>query len=90
MLPIHKNAPSNWVVKENVYLPTEAWGINYTSEDMNFDYNSKGNWSWCQEFGEKLIYHIMRGGVDPSFSGSSIPDDNRVNFGWRPVLELIN
>lgn len=91
MLPIHKNAPSNWAYKDNVSYPTENWSVGYTDNDLFTHYNAGyGSFSLCQEYGEKAIYRLVRGGRGVSSSGSDSPSFDGGNFGWRPVLELVD
>lgn len=91
MLPIHKNAPSNWKYKDNVDSPTENWGIGYTDTDLITHLNAgNGSYVWCQECGNGSSNRLMRGGNDISYSAkdtSSVPGTGR---GWRPVLELVD
>lgn len=91
MLPIHKNAPSNWANKDNVNSPTENWNVGYTDADL-FTYPSAGagTYSWCQEYGSNISYRLFRGITDVSSSGHSYPSRDYSYLGWRPVLELID
>lgn len=90
MLPIHVNAPQSWKYKENVNIPTDDWGVNYTDNDLITDYSSgNGTWTWCQECGQSSEYVIYRGGNGISFSGPRNPTYKSPGYGWRPCLELI-
>lgn len=91
MLPIHKNAPSNWADKGNVNSPTENWNVGYTDADL-FTRSSagNGNYSWCQEYGQNTDYRLLRGGRGVSGSGDVRPSNASDSFGWRPVLELVD
>lgn len=94
MLPIHKNAPSSWKYRDNVNSPTENWDVGYANRDLTTlsDW-SYGSQSWCQEtfssnFGQR--YRLLRGlhtGIAYSNRGGSTDYGN--NYGWRPVLELV-
>lgn len=93
ILPIHQKAPSNWAYPINVDSPTENWGISYTDLDLITTNNSgNGNWTWCQEYGARNdIYRLYRGRYDVSFSsGYASHVRGMKEFGWRPVLELVN
>lgn len=90
MLPIHKNAPSNWVYKGNVNSPTENWNVGYTGADLFTHYSAgKGSYSWCQENGQGTYYRLLRGGIGVSCSIKSASSSYNAHFGWRPVLELV-
>lgn len=93
MLPIHKNAPSNWRYPKNVNSPTENWNVGYTDDDLIMDSDNwikgKGALSWCQEFGENTNYRFYRGLHGVSNSSNNLPSNARDYYGWRPVLELV-
>ena len=91
MLPIHKNAPSNWEYKDNVNSPTENWNVGYTDGAL-FTHYSAGNgpYSWCQEYGVNTGSRLIRGGGSVSYSGYFTPSFNNSSYGWRPVLELVD
>ena len=94
MLPIHKNAPSNWRYPKNVNSPTENWNVGYTDDDLIMDSDNwikgKGALSWCQEFGENTNYRFYRGLHGVSNSSNNLPSNARDYYGWRPVLELVD
>lgn len=91
MLPIHKNAPSNWASKDNVNSPTENWNVGYTDNDLLITISAeKGRRSWCQEYGESINYRLYRGDSGVSYSSSSFPHLAIGYYGWRPVLELVD
>lgn len=92
MLPIHKNAPSNWRYKDNVNSPTKNWGVGYTNAELLTDSSvvGFGYCSWCQEFGDRSDRRLSRGGSDVSDSSYSPPSFAFSVSGWRPVLELID
>lgn len=91
MLPIHQKAPSKWYYKDNVNSPTENWNVGYTNEDLMTRFNTRsGTRSWCQEYGESSSYRLYRGKFDISDSGSYSPNYFDPDYGWRPVLELVN
>lgn len=91
MLPIHKNAPSNWTYKDNVNSPTENWNIGYTNVDLLTKANvGNGSYSWCQEYGESISYRLYRGSYGVSNTYSITPSFSSSDCGWRPVLELID
>lgn len=90
MLPIHENAPSNWVHKNNVNYPTEDWGVNYTDDDLVTHHNNgKGSHCWCQEYGNSTAVRLLRGYFGVSCASYYWPNDINPSYGWRPVLELI-
>lgn len=91
MLPIHKNAPSNWAYKENVQSPTENWNIGYTDADLvTHYYNGYGSHIWCQETVRgNISYRLYRAGYEVSFSNFNVSSISIPDFGWRPVLKLI-
>lgn len=91
MLPIHKNAPSSWEYPKNVNSPTENWNVGYTDNDL-FTHNNvgKGTYSWCQEYGGIDRYRLFRGNLGVSYSSCNIPSYNNNDYGWRPVLELVD
>lgn len=91
MLPIHINAPSNWKYPNNVNSPTENWNVGYTNNDL-FTHNNvgKGTYSWCQEYGSIDRYRLFRGNLGVSYSSCNIPSYNNNDYGWRPVLELVD
>lgn len=90
MLPIHINAPSNWVYKGNVNSPTENWNVGYTGADLFTHYSAgNGSYSWCQEYGESTDYRLLRGGIGVSCSIHATTGSNNAHFGWRPVLEIV-
>ena len=91
MLPIHQKAPFNWEYKGNVNSPTENWNVGYTDNDV-FTIYSAGNGfcSWCQEYGDNTNNRLYRGGGGVSGSFTSNPYYADINFGWRPVLELVD
>lgn len=87
MLPIHKNAPSNWKYPENVNSPTENWEIGYSNNDLSIGiYNN--SYSWCQEYGDSTE-RLTRGGADVSHSLPMPSYNSNSQFVWRPVLELV-
>lgn len=90
LLPIHKNAPSNWTYPEYGGV-TEDWGIDYTDADLLTHYNhGNGAYSWCQETrGGNAPYRVSRGYRGVSDSDSLIAAHSSSNSGWRPVLELV-
>lgn len=89
MLPIHKNAPSDWAYKDNVNSPTENWNVGYTDNDL-FTHSNAGNgtYSWCQEQGRNG-YRLIRGCNGVSYSNDYTPFNGGYYYGWRPVLELV-
>lgn len=90
MLPIHKNAPSNWAYKDNVNSPTQDWGVDYSDADLLTHYNNgNGSYSWCQEYGENTGTRLRRGASGVSGSSSFAPYYGGSRGGWRPVLELV-
>lgn len=91
MLPIHQKAPSNWAYKGNVKSPTENWNVGYTDADL-FTHMNAGNgvFSWCQEYGESTSFRLFRDGAGVSSAGSNTPSYSDSNYGWRPVLELVD
>lgn len=90
LLPIHKNASSNWTYPEYGGV-TEDWGIDYTDADLLTHYNhGNGAYSWCQETqGDNASGRVCRGELGVSYSGSSCASDSFSYCGWRPVLELL-
>lgn len=91
MLPICKNAPSNWKHKDNVNSPTENWNVGYTGADLMSDYSEgKSFYSWCQEYSTGSVMRMLRGYRGVSFSNGASSYMNEPEYGWRPVLELIN
>lgn len=89
MLPIHKNAPSNWKYPDNVNSPTENWSVGYTDADLLTGSAENGSYSWCQEFSNS-IERLARGFLGVSYVGKCSPSFSIVYYGWRPVLELID
>lgn len=91
MLPIHKNAPSNWGYKDNVNSPTENWNVRYTDNDL-FTNVSIGNGCrcWCQEYGGRTSARLYRGNNGVSAALHMDPHIVDEDFGWRPVLELVH
>lgn len=90
MLPIHVNAPSNWSYHNNVNSPTEYWGVNYTDEDLiTINKYSSGSSTWCQENTFHTSFSACRGFNGVSYSTTNNVSSRGVNYGWRPVLELI-
>ena len=91
MLPIHKNAPSNWAYKDNVNSPTENWNVGYTDDDLvTIDSAGYGYISWCQEYGYGSNGRLYRGSSGVSSSGDFNPSFDANAYGWRPVLELVD
>lgn len=91
MLPIHENAPSNWMFKGNVNYPTENWNVGYTDTDLFTKYNAgSGTHSWCQEYGTTKGYYLLRGHMGISNSSHSLASSSDSYSGWRPVLELVD
>lgn len=92
LLPIHKNAPSNWGFPKNVNSPTENWGIGYTDADLLTERSfGNGTYTWCQEFGGASFTRIHRAGYgDISYVAQTDTSGSYDYFGWRPVLELVN
>ena len=91
MLPIHTNAPSNWAYKDNVNSTTENWGVGYTNGELMTYFNAgSGSYSWCQECGESSSFRLYRGFLGVSSSNTAFPYKSDTDYGWRPVLELIN
>ena len=91
MLPIHTKAPSNWAYKDNVNSPTENWGVGYTNGELMTYFNAgSGSYSWCQEYGESSDFRLYRGFVGVSSSNTAFPYKSDTDYGWRPVLELID
>lgn len=89
MLPIHKNAPSNWAYKDNVSSPTENWSVGYTDADLLTGSAEDGSYSWCQEFSNSSE-RLTRGFLGVSYAGKCTPYFEISYYGWRPVLELID
>lgn len=90
MLPIHKNAPSNWACKENVNSPTENWNVGYTDNDLLTENSvGHGSQSWCQENGSSKYNFLNRGYLGVSGAKSGGPSKGYYSCGWRPVLELV-
>lgn len=89
MLPIHKNAPSSWIYPNNVNSPTENWNVGYTDDDLTSDY---GYYSLCQEYAIHNISCLCRGGENISNSSYTYISGTKYNiqYGWRPVLELVD
>lgn len=91
MLPIHTKAPSNWQYKDNVNSPTENWGVGYTNGELMTYFNAgSGPYSWCQECGEASYLRLYRGFIGVSSSSTAFSYKSDTDYGWRPVLELIN
>lgn len=97
MLPIHEKAPSSFEFSIGVKMPTENWGIGYTDFDLVTRFGcGNGHASWCQEYGRESYSRLLRGGTwknsDSDVSAASSWPDNMVDeqFGWRPVLELVD
>lgn len=91
MLPIHKNAPSNWKYPRNVNSPIEKWGAGYTDNDLiTMRSVGNGSYSWCQEYGEDTDTRLRRGYNGVSNSNSYDPSIDFSYCGWRPVLELVD
>ena len=91
MLPIHQKAPSNWAKKDNVNSPTENWNVGYTDMDLFTHVRAgTGTQSWCQERGQYTSYRLLRGIYGVSRSSSTTPNSDSDDFGWRPVLELVD
>ena len=90
MLPIHKNAPSNWSNPDNVKSPTENWNVGYTDADLITHYsNGNGSYNWCQETVYESSSRLYRGNDGVSGSGGYYSSNTKSRFGWRPVLKLI-
>lgn len=90
MLPIHKNAPSNWAYKDNVNSPTENWNVGYTDYDLLTTSDAgHGASTWCQEYGSTIYNTLHRGSSGVSGSGTGAPAKGYYSCGWRPVLELV-
>lgn len=90
MLPIHKNAPSNWVNPDNVKSPTENWNVRYTDADLLTHYsNGKGSYSWCQETVYCSSSRLYRGNIGVSCSEEYASFTAYDYFGWRPALKLV-
>lgn len=91
MLPIHKNAPSNWVFEYNVNSPTENWNIGYTDKDLFTHYTAgNGACTLCQEYGAIPQDRLYRGYSGVSDSNYVTKSDSGNYCGWRPVLELVD
>ena len=97
MLPIHKNAPSSFDFKLAVIIPTENWNVGYTDVDLlTTTENKVGYNTWCQGVGDQTYEIILRGGgssvvsSDVSFTNCYPSGVAWDNFGWRPVLELVD
>lgn len=92
MLPIHEQARNkNWRYPANVEpeIPSD-WNINYTDDDLVTNSSAgNGHWHWCQETAAtNPTARVIRGGGGVShisWNGSNANPD----FGWSPVLELI-
>ena len=90
MLPIHKNAPSNWGDSSNVKSPTENWGVGYTDADLITHYNNgNGSLNWCQETVYNTSYRLYRGYRGVAYSRWNNLNNTGSYSGWRPVLKLI-
>ena len=89
MLPIHKNAPSNWGYPDNVNSPTENWSVGYTDADLLTASAEKGSYSWCQEFSNSSE-RLARGFLGVSYTSKCTPYFSIDYYGGRPVLELID
>lgn len=89
MLPIHKNAPSNWRYPDNVNSLTENWGVGYTDADLLTGGAKNGTYSWCQEFGDSRE-RLARGFISVSYASKCTSYFSINYYGWRPVLELID
>lgn len=91
MLPIHKNAPSSWQYPKNVNSPTENWNVGYTDADLvTHNNNGNGSFSWCQEYGNNTNKRLYRGRYGVSCSVPGNPYTAHTDYGWRPVLELVD
>lgn len=91
MLPIHKNAPSNWLLRNNINYPTENWNVGYTDNDLfTITRVENGYYSWCQEYGDSTSYRLCRGGIGVTYADDGDPSSDNNYHGWRPVLELVN
>lgn len=89
MLPIHKNAPSNWKYPDNVKSPTENWNVGYTDADLCTN-DVNGSYSWCQEMVNGANYLFsLRGYQEVSSSSCYVSGGSFDFYGWRPVLKLI-
>lgn len=67
------------------------WNVKYTNRDLITHYwSGSGSYTWCQENGDSTDSKLCRGyeGVMGSIDGN--PSDRGYDYGWRPVLELID
>lgn len=92
MLPICAKAKNqSWSHIEYAGNNIPYWGINYSETDLHVSYvNGQGAYSWCLGL-TATGYASCRGGYyDASFSTSATKESNGGDWGWRPVLELID
>lgn len=91
MLPIHINAPDKWAYPGNVNSLTENWNIGYTNNDLITNKSAgKGYYCWCQENGASTDFRLHRGVGGVSGANDGRPTSSISNYGWRPVLELVD
>ncbi|MFD2681220.1 hypothetical protein [Bacillus seohaeanensis] len=90
ILPIHVNAPSSWTYPSYGGV-TEDWGIDFTDEYLHLDqFNGNGSYIWCQENieGDNSVI-VLRGKNGATYAGYGASSIISVDYGWRPVLELV-
>lgn len=92
MLPIHiKAKDQSWAYPDNVTMPTEYWGIDFTDADLQTHRDhGNGSYQWCQEtFHSNASYRVYRGDAGVSYSNTTASSTASAGSGWSPVLEVI-
>lgn len=92
MLPIHEQAKTKaWAYPAYTGTDVPDWGIGFTDADLlTHNSHGQGSYTWCQEtIVSSSTSRVIRGhsGVSNSNGDSSI--NTNTNYGWRPVLELV-
>lgn len=64
-----------------------AWA-DYTDDDLVITGPSVGSATWCQE--AVGGYHRYRGYNSITYAFADAANSQFINYGWRPVLELVN
>lgn len=90
MLPIHEKAPSSWLYN-GFAGTTEDWGINFSDSNLGVNKNyTVGSYTWCQERrSDNTTNRILRGNLGVEYSSALDAQSVSTDFGWRPVLEVI-
>lgn len=95
ILPLHENAPYNFLNNQYVGDVIDNWGVDLTDEDLQVSLYELGMYSWCQETRDSLAEddignqrRLVRGGYRVENVHASVSSNTYRNVGWRPVLEI--